>query len=226
MGANSVLSIWGVVKIYIIKAGNRSNRFTATKNFLASFGMDSESLTYETVMDQARAGTLVAYMKEMGARGLTDKDMEILNRSLPRLNTSREARKAVAEVMIRNYDKSLKEFSHNYNTVMTNKPELAPITIKPLWLDSWEKGIPLAYSSLTSDPANSIVAAVIPYGKGKVITVGQNKIFEDSFLSKHDNLRWAQNMFDYSLLMEKKQQLCLIHQSEKYAIFVQIAEPN
>jgi hypothetical protein len=69
-----------------------------------------------------------------------------------------------------------------------------------------ESGDPLAYSSIKSIPPRSIVAATVQLGKGLVIVVGQNNIFEDDFIPKHDNYKWLQNMFDFALLYEKNQE--------------------
>lgn len=66
-----------------------------------------------------------------------------------------------------------------------------------------DTGFPLAYSSPVSDPPKSIVAAIIKLGKGLVIVVGQQRIFEDDFLPTNDNFQWLQNMFEYALLFEK-----------------------
>lgn len=112
--------------------------FTFFKNFMSSFGMDSQSLTAETIMDQSAKGTLAQYMRELGARGLTDTDMKILAQVLPQLNTSKEARMEVANIMMKNYDKTLSTFSDRFETLAT-KPEVSHMAYKPLFLKNWEK---------------------------------------------------------------------------------------
>jgi hypothetical protein len=78
-----------------------------------------------------------------------------------------------------------------------------------------DSGVPLAYSSSKSDPPRSIIAAMVKLGKGLVIIVGQNSIFEDDFIPKHDNYKWLQNMFDFALLFEKNQEKIIPESSIK-----------
>jgi hypothetical protein len=75
----------------------------------------------------------------------------------------------------------------------------------PLLLQT-DSGIPIAYSSSKSDPPKSIVAAMVKMGKGLVVVVGQNRIFEDDYLPKYDNYKWLQNMFDFALSFEKHEE--------------------
>jgi len=102
---------------------------TGTKNFLASFGFDFESLKDTADLQRAVGVILGNKMAELGARGLTDKDMEILERALPRVETSRGAREAVAGVLkknnnqiIRDYDYAVKQEDQNYPNMKVSRP--------------------------------------------------------------------------------------------------------
>lgn len=81
------------------------------KNFLTTFGFDFDSLKDTAVIQQAIGSILGNKMAELGARGLTDKDMEILREALPRLETSHEAREVVADIMIKDARKNLKDYA-------------------------------------------------------------------------------------------------------------------
>lgn len=82
-----------------------------------------------------------------------------------------------------------------------------------------ESGVPLVYSSSKSVPPRSIVAAIVKLGKGLVIVVGQNSLFEDYFIPTHDNYKWLQNMFDFALLYEKNQEKNIQESSIKISKF-------
>jgi hypothetical protein len=59
--------------------------------------------------------------------------------------------------------------------------------------------IPLAYSSESSVPPKMPVAIFLPYSSGKIIAVGQTKIFDQEYLTKHDNMTWLENIISYIL---------------------------
>ena len=112
--------------------------FSFVKGVGTSFGLDFESLTAENIGNQANSEILSRFMRELGARGLTDQDMKILRESLPKMTQSKEARESVANIMLKSYDKQLETFSHRFN-VMATKPEVSHMAYKPSWLTAWEK---------------------------------------------------------------------------------------
>ena len=91
-------------------AGGAQPLITGVKSFLSSFGYDPAGLTDTAVMQQAVGDILGAKMAELGARGLTDKDMEILRQALPRVDISHEARVRVADIIKRANQNTLREY--------------------------------------------------------------------------------------------------------------------
>lgn len=91
-------------------SGGAQPLITNVKNFLSSFGFDPAGLTDTAIMQQAVGDILGAKMAELGARGLTDKDMQILRDALPQVNTSHQARVAVADIIKRANDNTLREY--------------------------------------------------------------------------------------------------------------------
>jgi len=80
--------------------GALATTLSGVKNIFATFGMESESLVAAQTGSQALAAILASEMTERGARGLTDKDMQILKDAMPKMDTSRKARRQVAEVLL------------------------------------------------------------------------------------------------------------------------------
>jgi hypothetical protein len=72
----------------------------------------------------------------------------------------------------------------------------------PIYL-SQNNGVPIALSSKDSKPPNSIVAADVPFGEGRVLAVGQARIFMDDFLGEENNMIWLKNLMDYGLSFDK-----------------------
>jgi hypothetical protein len=68
---------------------------------------------------------------------------------------------------------------------------------------SQNNGVPIALSSKDSKPPNSIVAADVPFGEGRVLAVGQARIFMDDFLGEENNMIWLKNLMDYGLSFDK-----------------------
>jgi hypothetical protein len=81
--------------------GGLADMAASVTNFAASFGIDSEMLTNVALMRQTIAAEKAGFMERLGARGLTDKDMEIIAQYLPDVSTSKEARGKIAEIMMR-----------------------------------------------------------------------------------------------------------------------------
>lgn len=111
---------------------------SAAQNFLASFGYSPESLQDVRQMEQAVGDILGTKMQELGARGLTDKDMQILRDALPRVSTDRASRENIARII-----KKASEFTLNeYHTAREEEgriyPELATRIPDPAWYKSYK----------------------------------------------------------------------------------------
>jgi hypothetical protein len=115
-------------------AGAAQPVITGVKNLLSSFGINPEGLTDTLMMEQAIGDILASKMSELGARGLTDKDMQVLRESLPRVATSHEARVAIANVIQRANMSTLRE----YSDLVSFEQETYPDTRfrRPAWLES------------------------------------------------------------------------------------------
>jgi ribosomal 50S subunit-associated protein YjgA (DUF615 family) len=113
-------------------AGSLAPIRSSLGNFFASFGFGTEALRDTTAMQQTVASMKADYMQELGARGLTDKDMEILDAALPRIETDPAARLQVANVL-RKYNTNLID---EYDLALQSEKETYPnlkIT-QPPWL--------------------------------------------------------------------------------------------
>lgn len=115
-------------------AGGAQPLITGVKSFLSSFGYDPEGLTDTAVMQQAVGDILGAKMAELGARGLTDKDMEILRQALPRVDISHEARVQVADIIKRANQNTLREYDSQVRFEEETYPQAN--FRRPSWLPS------------------------------------------------------------------------------------------
>jgi hypothetical protein len=115
-------------------AGAAQPVITGVKNLLSSFGVNAEGLTDTLMMEQAIGDILANRMSELGARGLTDRDMQVLRESLPRVATSHEARVMVANVIQKANMSTLKD----YNDLVMFEQETYPDARfrRPAWLES------------------------------------------------------------------------------------------
>ena len=119
--------------------GSMQPLMTGVKNFFSSFGIDFESLQSEREMEQAIGNILANYMQELGARGLTDKDMEILRQALPRVNTDKQSRVAIARILQKNYAKDINEYGSIREQEAKAYPELNQKLFKPAWYEDYMK---------------------------------------------------------------------------------------
>lgn len=117
-------------------AGGAEPIMTATKNFLSSFGFEFDSLKDVASMESAVNQILGAKMAELGARGLTDKDMQILVAMLPQVETSREARETVAEIVRRSNESVIQD----YEFLRTQRDSMFPDHkfMTPRWLNEYK----------------------------------------------------------------------------------------
>ena len=105
-------------------AGGAQPLITGVKSFLSSFGFDPAGLTDTAIMQQAVGDILGAKMAELGARGLTDKDMQVLRDALPQVNTSHEARVAVADIIKKANENTLREYDTQVQYEEQTYPEM------------------------------------------------------------------------------------------------------
>lgn len=98
--------------------------YTATENFLSSFGYTSDNLKSVALMEQAIGDILGSKMAELGARGLTDKDMEVLRQALPRVATDKQARVSVANVIKKANENTISAYESELNAEREAYPDL------------------------------------------------------------------------------------------------------
>jgi hypothetical protein len=111
------------------REGGAADILSKIQNMFVSFGVPADGLEDVATMQQAVGAIKAEYMSELGARGLTDKDMEILSVALPRMETSREAREKVITILKK--ENNLKIFGYldqvadeeeRYPGVKVNRP--------------------------------------------------------------------------------------------------------
>jgi len=73
----------------------------------------------------------------------------------------------------------------------------------PLEIENPE-AITLAFSSKDAEPPKAPVAALIPYGEGRVMVIGQARLFQDKIIDNFDNEKWFQNILSYMFKEEQK----------------------
>lgn len=116
-------------------AGGAQPIISGVQNFLSSFGYTPEQLKDVRVMEQAIGDILGNKMAELGARGLTDKDMEILRQALPRVNVDKDSRIAVAEILKKTAMSTLGE----YENARAEEERIYPDFAKKTPVQSWFK---------------------------------------------------------------------------------------
>ena len=121
-------------------AGGAAPMFAGTANLLSSFGMNiaPEALKDTRIMEQAIGDILGNKMAELGARGLTDKDMEILRQNLPRVETDKGSRVAVAGVLKKASAATLREYENARSEEAKNFPELSARSPTPAWFKDYQ----------------------------------------------------------------------------------------
>lgn len=107
------------------------------QNFFASFGFNPDGLKSVDAMNSALSEMLENRMMEMGARGLTDMDMNILKNHLPKIATSKESRVNVARVLKKVNDYDIMLYKDRYEWEQDAYPQMK--RQKPRWLKEWEK---------------------------------------------------------------------------------------
>jgi hypothetical protein len=120
-------------------AGGAQPIISGVENFLTTFGYESGSLQSVQQMQQAVGSILASKMAELGARGLTDKDMEILRESLPRVNTDPEARVAIANIIKKEALNTLREYHMVRQDERKAYPDFAKNNPSPSWYRPYEQ---------------------------------------------------------------------------------------
>lgn len=130
-------------------AGGAAPVLAGVSNFLSSFGYSSEALKDTRVMEQAIGDILGNKMAELGARGLTDKDMQILRDALPRVETDKKSRVEIAKIIKKANANTLKE----YDTARAEEARIYPQLADRSPISSW-------YRDYKSNPQRFGVAPV------------------------------------------------------------------
>jgi len=141
--------------------GALANITTQAMNLGASLGFSSDELTSATLMKQAIGKNKATYMAALGARGLTDRDMEVLAESLPMLNTSVEARNSVAGIVKKSNEAILKDYDYAIEQEGINQPISAKMRIRPRWYGEWKSGQQPAQQPAQQNP----LSVTTPDGK-------------------------------------------------------------
>ncbi len=111
------------------REGGAADIISQVQNLFVSAGGSAEGLQDVSTMKQAVAAMKAEYMHELGARGLTNEDMEILAVALPKMETDRASREAVIKILrkenhikIYSYIDQINQEKENYPGVKTNLP--------------------------------------------------------------------------------------------------------
>ena len=118
--------------------GGAAPLITATKNFLSTFGYPVGDLKDTRVMEQTIGQILGTKMQELGARGLTDKDMAILREALPRVEVDAASREAVASILKKDYEATIKEYIGARDEEARIYPDFAKKTPTQGWLREYK----------------------------------------------------------------------------------------
>ena len=129
--------------------GSLSGAAAMFARFGASFGMDADLLTAADLAKQATSQQLAAYMESLGARGLTDRDMEILAATLATGASSKESAVAMSNAMIQIYERKINAFTSAYNRIEDDYKGMFPV---PPWFEERN----LVENTDLSDFANSL----------------------------------------------------------------------
>ena len=127
-----------------IKASEKGNEggaqplITSAQNLVSSFGYNPDSLKDTRIMEQAIGDILGSKMAELGARGLTDKDMQILRDALPRVNTDKQSRVAISNILKKSHAATLEEYEYQRGEEQRIYPELGKRLPEPNWYRTYK----------------------------------------------------------------------------------------
>lgn len=133
--------------------GGAAPIFAGVNNFLASFGINSgaKSLKDYRLMEQAIGDILGNKMAELGARGLTDKDMQILRDALPRAETDRASRLEIARILRRSHLGTLEQYKSAREQEAKNFPSLGNRVMVQPWYQEYTQN-PDKFKADAPDP--------------------------------------------------------------------------
>jgi hypothetical protein len=77
-------------------------------------------------------------MAELGARGLTDQDMKVLRMALPRIETDRVSREAVANIVKKANQFTISEWESQRASEAEIYPDLATKVPEPYWYKQYK----------------------------------------------------------------------------------------
>lgn len=119
--------------------GGAADLLSGVGNMMASFGVniDPQGLTDTRLMEQAIGNILGSKMSELGARGLTDRDMDVLRQALPRVATDRQSREAIAEILKKTHDSTIRQYRNRLDWEQSRFPDAN--FYQPTWLPDWQK---------------------------------------------------------------------------------------
>lgn len=123
---------------------------TATQNFLSSFGYTADTLKDTRQMEQAIGDILGNKMAELGARGLTDKDMEVLRQSLPRVDTDKASRDNVVEILKKANNNVVAEYENARLEEARVYPDLSKRIPDPAWYKAHKLKVPTNTSDIAA----------------------------------------------------------------------------
>lgn len=112
---------------------------SGVKNILSSFGAKFDDLKDVAEMQQAVADIKTNYLKDLGARGLTDKDMEIINDALPKLATSRPARENIVRILKKAQLKTIESWENMREEEKRVYPDKSQTIFTPSWYSNYAK---------------------------------------------------------------------------------------
>lgn len=112
---------------------------TDVRNFLSTFGIPSGNLKEVRQMEQAVNDILATKFQEFGARGLTDRDMAILQASLPRVETDRRSRENIANILMKAHINTINDYQAQIEEEARLHPDLAGKLSSPPWVKDFRK---------------------------------------------------------------------------------------
>jgi hypothetical protein len=106
------------------REGGAADIISEVQNLFVSVGGPAGGLEDVSTMKQAVGAMQAEYMSELGARGLTDKDMEILAVALPQMATDRASREAVIKILKKENNIKIYDYMNQVSQAQQNYPGL------------------------------------------------------------------------------------------------------
>lgn len=109
--------------------GSLGNVFNYISGVFQSIGIPTEMYTDANVFQASSNAILANYMRQLGARGLTDTDMKILASTLPRFEQSREARQEVIGILRKAKLRTIDKYNNMLEAFDTPPQTFQPINL-------------------------------------------------------------------------------------------------